>query len=237
MLGVKPGLTILNIGSGTGDIAMELARYADVNVVGVEANHSRVQHAIRRVQDARLSHKITFIHASLDELLQRFSASSFDMILAVESLKGACSFDSIYGDLSRLLKSGGKIGIVEWCWTASFNPAIPDHRRLAAVMESSSHLSEREPDGRSIHAASTALSNAGLAILHAEDLSTRHDRIPWYAPLEKAVSDSRAPWSCSEGELFPMFGGLSRNTAIVIIEAAKWGLFTPLALFVAQKVT
>lgn len=42
MLGIKSGITVLNIGSGVGDIAMELVRYADVNVVGVDASYKKV---------------------------------------------------------------------------------------------------------------------------------------------------------------------------------------------------
>ena len=100
--------------------------------------------------------------------------------------------------------------------------------------------------------AGAALENAGFTIQRTEDLGARADKIPWYAPLEKAISDSTAPWSRSEEELFPMFGGLSRTTATVISQAAKWRvsralvsvpavvftrvqLFTPLAVFVAQK--
>ena len=42
MLGLKPGMSVLNVGSGIGDIAVELVRYADVTVVGVDFNCDKV---------------------------------------------------------------------------------------------------------------------------------------------------------------------------------------------------
>lgn len=78
MLGLRPGMTVLNIGSGIGDIALELVRYANVTVVGVDSDdakviaypwltviadlHHQVQYATNRIREAGLSHKISFIH-------------------------------------------------------------------------------------------------------------------------------------------------------------------------------
>ena len=42
LLGLKPGLRVLNVGSGFGDAAIELVRYADVEVVGVESCFEKV---------------------------------------------------------------------------------------------------------------------------------------------------------------------------------------------------
>ena len=41
-LALRRGSTVLQIGSGTGDIALELVRYADVDVVGIESNMNKV---------------------------------------------------------------------------------------------------------------------------------------------------------------------------------------------------
>ena len=58
----------------------------------------------------------------------------------------------------------------------------------------------------------------------------------WYAPLERALGDGRAMWErkdkeetgqeehalhAEEAELYPLFGGLTREEAVVIVQAAK----------------
>lgn len=238
MLGLRPGMRVLHIGAGTGDAALELVRYADVEVVSTDADAEKVEYATRRARDAGLASKISFVHANLEDLTNALPAASFDAIFAIESLKIAESFESIYAPLSTLLKQGGRIGTVEWCWTAQFDAEDADHARLAATLEASAGLAERAPNGRTMSAACAALERAGLAVRRCEDLAARVDRIPWHAPLEAALADGGSPWqgagdmACATGA----FGGLSRDAAGVLVQAAKWQLFTPMAVFIAEKV-
>lgn len=69
-------------------------------------------------------------------------------------------------------------------------------------------------------AARYAMEGAGMILRSCEDLAARHDAIPWYAPLEAAISDARAPWADNPEE--ELFGGLTKNSAVVILQAAKW---------------
>ncbi|KAJ3551400.1 hypothetical protein NM688_g4724 [Phlebia brevispora] len=234
MLQMKPGLKVLLIGSGNGDVAMELVRYADVDVVGVDFDIAKVRCATARVKAANLSHRIEFRLATLERLSSLFPPSSFDVVYAIESLKAATGFESIYHDICALLKPGGKAGIVEWCWTAKFDTNNIDHLRLAELIESTAGLPHRAPRDRSINTACDALQNAGMTVMLCEDLGAKTDRISWFAPLEKALSDSRLLWSDGE-TISPIFGGMTRITASAIVQAAKYKLFTPMALFIAQK--
>ena len=49
-LHLESGQRVLHVGSGTGDVAVELARFADVAVVGVEACPAKVRVRARRGQ-------------------------------------------------------------------------------------------------------------------------------------------------------------------------------------------
>ncbi|KAL7277613.1 hypothetical protein ACG7TL_008540 [Trametes sanguinea] len=236
ILDVKLGATILNVGSGTGDIAIELARYVEAHVVGVDQSPARVEYALARVREASLSQMITFKCGSIYEMSRSSFEQEFDVIYAIESLKqGAPSFDDAYRHLAGLLKHGGKVGIIEWCWTALFDASNAEHCRLAHIIETSANLPRRPPGSRTIEAACSALERAGLRLKHHEDLASRADKIPWYAPLERAIADTGVAWTDTTEDLYPMFGGLSRETAVILVQAAKWRLFTPLALFVAEK--
>lgn len=52
LLGLRPGLAVLQLGAGVGDVALELVRYADVDVVGVEEDVAKVGIIIYVVQNA-----------------------------------------------------------------------------------------------------------------------------------------------------------------------------------------
>ena len=115
-----------------------------------------------------------------------------------------------------------KIGVVEWCWTLSFDPSNIDHCRLSESIQISSGISNRPPEERTIQAACTAFSKLGMSVLHCEDLASHNDRIPWYSPIERAVADPHISWSTMDDELCPLFGGMSRDTAALLLQAAKW---------------
>src|SRR3712207_4726435 len=77
-LGLKPGLKVLDIGSGWGDLALYLAAMEDVDVTGVTL--SREQHALanEKARRAGLSHRVRF------ELTDyRKVESRFDRIVSV----------------------------------------------------------------------------------------------------------------------------------------------------------
>ncbi|CAL1706652.1 unnamed protein product [Somion occarium] len=233
-LRLKPAMKVLQVGCGTGHVAVELIRFSNVEVVGVDVDESKVKSAIARAEKLRLTDRLTFIHVSdYSDLSSVLSEKSFDVVYAIESLRNAPDFASIYRELYFALRPGGKLGVFEWCWASSFDVNDPDHCRLAMLLQSTTGISPREPMARSISAASEGLKAAGMNVLFCEDLGERHDRIPWYSPLERALSNSRTPWQSLED--CDVFGGLSQTAASVILEAAKLNLFTPMALFIAEK--
>ena len=113
--------------------------------------------------------------------------------------------------------------MVDWCWTPTFNPTNIDHLRLAELFTASvpttgTHLSS----SHTITTSSTALEAVGLTVIHCEDLGARPDKIPWYMPLERALGDSGFAWDGGKDTLHPLFGGLTKGAATVIVQAAKW---------------
>lgn len=82
-------------------------------------------------------------------------------------------------------------------------------------------LYPRDPAHRTIDATISALHGSGLVLEHFEDLGARPDIIPWYRPLEQAVSGFHF-WPFRKRLTCADFGGLSHNAATVIIEAAKF---------------
>lgn len=115
-----------------------------------------------------------------------------------------------------------QIGIYEWCWALDFSTDDPDHCRLAGVLESTTGISHRDPPERCINTALRALAASGLRVLEWEDLGGKNDAIPWTTPLQRALASSDMEWPETDtSPVSPLFGGLSRSAAQVIIEASR----------------
>lgn len=80
--GIRTGMTVLDLGSGAGDVAMLLAEMAgpEGRVIGLDLDHDAMQHARERAVEARF-HQVHFVHsdfahyhpdAPLDAIVGRF---------------------------------------------------------------------------------------------------------------------------------------------------------------------
>ncbi|KAI0092379.1 sterol 24-C-methyltransferase [Irpex rosettiformis] len=239
-LRLKPGDRVLVVGCGTGDVVFELVHYADVDVVGFDQDEGKIDQARRRAEGANLE-------AQRNDLASYFERDSFDYVYSVEGFRSATSFDSVYQQIHTLLKPGGRTGITDWCFTPSFTPInSTDHHRLSTLLAHTARLFPRPPQDRTISAAHTSLRLAGLHLEEFDDLAGRGTgrEVEWYGVLERALRDPMMAMSANAGDLdnseeegdvwYETFG-FSREAAVVIVEAGKRKLFTPMALFIASK--
>lgn len=103
-LDLKPGLKILDIGCGWGDLALYLARLEDVDVTGVTL--SKEQHALasKRAQDAGLADRVHF------KLLDyRKVEDKFDRIVSVGMFEhvGVHHYGEFFGKINELMDDDG----------------------------------------------------------------------------------------------------------------------------------
>ena len=103
-LGLKPGMKVLDIGSGWGGLAMYLARIADVEVLGVTL--SKEQHALaeKRASAAGLDKKVRF------ELIDyRKLNRTFDRIVSVGMFEhvGVAHYGEFFSKVNNLLGDDG----------------------------------------------------------------------------------------------------------------------------------
>ena len=103
-LALKPGLKILDIGSGWGDMALYLAQLEDVDVTGVTL--SKEQHALsnEKAQRLGLSHRVRF---RLQDYRQ--VPETFDRIVSVGMFEhvGVHHYDEFFAKVNALLKDDG----------------------------------------------------------------------------------------------------------------------------------
>jgi cyclopropane-fatty-acyl-phospholipid synthase len=101
---LKPGMEVLDIGSGWGGMALHLAREHGVRVTGVTLSKEQFQTSTQRAKDQGLSDRVTF------KLLDyRLETGIYDRIVSVGMFEhvGKPQFGEYFDHVMRLLKDDG----------------------------------------------------------------------------------------------------------------------------------
>jgi cyclopropane-fatty-acyl-phospholipid synthase len=103
-LQLKPGMKVLDIGSGWGGLAMYLAGIADVEVLGVTLSKEQLALAQRRAKDAGLDGKVRFELVDYRKLNQKF-----DRIVSVGMFEhvGVAHYGEFFRKVNDLLSDDG----------------------------------------------------------------------------------------------------------------------------------
>jgi len=210
-MGLKSGMHVLDIGCGVGGPAREIARFSDVNVVGLNNNAFQVGRARKRVKDLGLQNQIQFVKGDFMSLAEQFGENSFDAVYAIEATCHAPTWEGVYGEIFKVLKPGGVFGLYEWCMTDDWNPSIPEHKALAHEIEYGNGIPEMRPLSKS----RDALKAVGFKVEHEEDLAERPDEVKWYYPLEGDISKAQTTW-----DMLTVFG--TSWAGILIMDAVMW---------------
>ena len=114
-IGIAHRARILDAGCGVGGSAIWLARTFAARVVGITPVGSQVERARRFALQRGVSERVRF--AEEDYLHTSFPDASFDIVWAVESICHAADKAAFYREARRLLRPGGRLGIVEYMRT------------------------------------------------------------------------------------------------------------------------
>lgn len=116
-LRLKPEHSVLEIGSGWGTLAIEMARSSGCRVTTITLSEEQEQLARKRIARAGLSHLVTVVRTDYRDV-----QGSFDRIVSIEMLEavGHEFFGEYFGSLERLLAPGG-IVVLQVI-------SMPDHR-------------------------------------------------------------------------------------------------------------
>ena len=133
MLGVRAGMRVLDLASGSGDMAVRLAKRCGAGgIVLSDINPAMLAAARRRLPDAAA------VLANGEQL--PFAARSFDRIVIAFGLRNVTHRRRLLGEMHRVLATGGRYGILEFSPRAHFprahraylTRALPQLGRLAA---------------------------------------------------------------------------------------------------------
>ena len=101
---LKPGMRVLDIGSGWGGTALYLNRVADVDVLGITLSEEQLKVARRRAEEAGVAGRVQF------ELIDyRHLAGTFDRIVSIGMFEhvGLAHYEEFYAKCRELLADDG----------------------------------------------------------------------------------------------------------------------------------
>ena len=151
-IGVRKGQRVLDAGCGIGGSSIWLAQTYGVEVVGITPVSSQVERARRYAQKQGIADQVSF--EQQDYTHTTFPQASFDVIWGMESLCHAPDKQLVLAEARRLLRPGGRLGIVEYMRT---------NRPLAEIDE--------------------ALLHSWLSGWAIPDISTSHEWLDWAQEL------------------------------------------------------
>lgn len=111
---VQPGHRVLEIGCGTGTLALMMAEQGAA-VVGMDASPLMLAEAQRKADKAGLAQAIEFYEMDVSELADRFSPASFDLIVSTLAFSEFPPELQRYAlaEARRLLRPGGRLLIAD----------------------------------------------------------------------------------------------------------------------------
>jgi sterol 24-C-methyltransferase len=120
-------MRVLDVGCGVGGPAREIARFADIKIIGINNNDFQIMRARRYTQKSGLQDQMSFNKADFMKLSEIFGEGSFDageslvpsyvshlMICTVYAIEATChapTFEGIYGEILKVLKPGGIVSL------------------------------------------------------------------------------------------------------------------------------
>lgn len=111
-LALRPGARVLDLATGTGDLAISIAEtHPDCTVVGVDPSRNMLAEGVRKVGDLKLSERIEMLEGDAQAL--PFEDAIFDGVTIAFGIRNVP--DRLQGlrEMARVTREGGRIAILE----------------------------------------------------------------------------------------------------------------------------
>ncbi len=252
-LALHKGMTVIDVGCGTGGPMRRVVQEADVRVVGVNISEVQLAKAKSLNAEVGIDHMVEYLECSFMDMAS-VADGTFDRGYAIESTCHAPDKAGAFAEIYRVLKPGALFWGQEMCMTDDFDP---DDRRHRGIKEELMHGIALK-DIATFGEVNQALEAAGFEIIEATDraVDDENDRttMPWYQPMEtrhgtlgnalrRIPLGRKALIGTSRlAEVLKMFPEgssevvrLLDRTANAYVTGGKTGIFTPLYCFLARK--
>ena len=103
---------ILDVATGTADLALELAKACHAKVTGVDISNGMLEVGRQKVAKAELGSSVELIYGDSEAL--PFDDASFDLVTASFGVRNFQNLEAGLREMGRVLKPGGKMLILEF---------------------------------------------------------------------------------------------------------------------------
>jgi len=183
-IGLKEGMTCLDVGSGVGGPAREIALFSRAKIIGLNNNDYQIKRATNLATQAHLYpeyvefKKGDFLHIPYED-------NSFDAVYSIEATCHAPELIKVYSEIFRVLKPGQSYGTYEWAMTKKYDRNNQQHQKIKHDIEHGNSL----PNLVTCEEVVAAMKQAGFEVLEHRDLADDPNGIPWYAPFTSVSFD------------------------------------------------
>lgn len=156
-LDLRPGMRVLEVGSGLGGSALYLARHHGVQVVGLDVSHAMVEISNeRRVEDG-----VEGVHFALGDIrAAALEETSFDVVWTRDCVLYLAEKAAVWQNVARCLKPGGQLFVTDFARGAG--DLTPPFRAYLDACDY--HL-------QTLDAYALGLEAAGLQVVAREDIT------------------------------------------------------------------
>ena len=120
-LQLAPGMTVLDIGSGFGGPARQVARSTGCAVVGVDITPAYVEAAVELTRIAGLSDQVKFHRSDITA----FEQAEFDAAYTMHVQMSVADKETFFTEIARHLRPGGRLAVFEVCRSGETEPPLP----------------------------------------------------------------------------------------------------------------
>jgi ubiquinone/menaquinone biosynthesis C-methylase UbiE len=110
-LQLATGMTALDVGSGLGGPARQIARTTGCDVVGIDLTAAYVAAAVDVTQGAGLADRVRFLHVDIADL----DRTGFDAAYTMHVQMNVADKKTFYTDIARHLRPGARLAVFEVC--------------------------------------------------------------------------------------------------------------------------
>ncbi len=163
LLGLKAGMTVLDVGCGMGGSAFYMAQYDGAWVHGIDLSTNMIAFANERCREAHLTDRVTFAHA---DILTFTPQSPFDCVYSRDVFLHIHDKARLMQILKTCLKPGGRFVFTDYaCNAGNKSPAF------------AAYIQQRNYDLYTVTAYQQLLLDAGFVNVIAEDRTAQFIQI------------------------------------------------------------